>query len=504
MYTGKMSVRVRFAPSPTGHLHVGNVRTALYNWLFARQHNGVFVLRIEDTDASRSGKIYEEQLLEDLRWLGLDWDEGVDVGGLYGPYRQSDRFDLYQQFARQLLESAKAYYCFCTAEQLEEARREQVAEGQQPRYSGRCRKLAPRESARRVQSGEAATVRLSVRSGKVSFEDRVYGPIEVDCGVIGDFVLLRSDGSPQYNFAVVVDDTLMGVTHVIRGEGHLSNTPRQLLLYESLGLQPPIFAHLSTVLGKDGAKLSKRHGAASIDEFKERGYLPEALVNYLALLGWAPPEKHSEILTPEELVAQFDLSRVNRNPAVFDLDKLNWVNRNHLKRREPTQLAQMILPYLQGKNWVGAEPSPEVQQWLRALSAALLKYLDKLEDVVPAAHLVFEFDPPRDLARPEVESVLSQQAARRVIEAFYEEIEGYQWLDSESYKAVLKRVKASTGEGGRDLFHPIRVALTARVSGPQLDKLVPILERGQRLDLPTRIVGCRDRVKAVLEWIKTC
>ncbi|HEV8132347.1 MAG TPA: glutamate--tRNA ligase, partial [Acidobacteriota bacterium] len=256
-------IRVRFAPSPTGFLHVGNVRTALYNWLFARRNQGTFILRIEDTDAERSAREYENQLIGDLRWLQLDWEEGPDQGGPSGPYRQTERFDLYQRTAQKLLDEQKAYYCFCTPEELEKEREMQLAGGGQPRYSGKCRNIDPEEAQGRRHKGEPAAVRLKVRSGRVGFQDLVFDHIDVDCAVIGDPILLRSNGSPNYNFAVVVDDALMKISHVIRGDGHLSNTHRQILIYEALGWEIPKFAHLSTILGSDGAKLSKRHGATS-------------------------------------------------------------------------------------------------------------------------------------------------------------------------------------------------------------------------------------------------
>ena len=282
-------MRVRFAPSPTGQLHVGNARTALFNWLLARGHDGTFILRIEDTDAERSTKESEESILEDLRWLGLDWDEGPDVGGPCGPYRQSERLHLYTSYANELLAGGHAYYCFCSPQKLEADRRAMLDEGRPPRYAGTCRPLSPEEARRRIDAGERAVVRFRVPEHvDVTFQDLVRGEVTFNTDVIGDPVLVRSDGRPAYNFAVVVDDALMEMTHVIRGEDHISNTPRQVLLYRALGFGPPQFAHLSLVLGPDHTPLSKRHGATSVAEFRARGYLPEALTNYLALIGWSP------------------------------------------------------------------------------------------------------------------------------------------------------------------------------------------------------------------------
>lgn len=491
-----MTVRVRFAPSPTGYLHVGNVRTALYNWLFARQKNGAFILRIEDTDVERSEKQYEEQLMEDLRWLGMSWEESVDVGGA-GPYRQSDRLHLYQQYADRLWKEGKAYYCFCSPEELESERQKQLAAGEQPRYSGKCRRLAPEESARRVQAGEKAALRLKVREGTVGFDDIVFGPIQVDCSTIGDFILLRSDQTAQYNFACVVDDASMRITHIIRGEGHISNTHRQILLYEALDLGIPHFAHLSTILGRDGAKLSKRHGATSIDEFRRQGYLPEALVNYLALLGWAPREEGREILKPQELIQEFDLTRVNRSPAIFDLDKLNWVNRSHLKNVERSRLIRLALPYFQARGLLPADPSEEVQAWFGQVTEAVLNYLDKLEDVAREAQIVLGFDAEKELSEPGAQEVLSHNGARQVIRVFAEKIRRYDFVDFEAYKQAVNETKAETGQKGKNLFHPIRVALTARSSGPELEKLIPIFEQGSQLDLPVKVLGVKERVAIV-------
>ncbi len=492
-----MSVRVRFAPSPTGHLHVGNVRTALYNWLFARQKSGAFILRIEDTDLDRSEKRYEEQLMEDLKWLGLAWDEGVDVGGDHGPYRQTDRFDLYARYADQLLSSGKAYYCFCSVEDLERDRQAQLAAGLPPHYKGTCRAIPVEAAGKRRDAGEVATLRLKVRDGVVRFEDVVFGPLQVDCEEIGDFILLRSDGSAQYNFACVVDDSCMQISHVIRGEGHISNTYRQILLYESLDLPMPHFAHLSTILGKDGAKLSKRHGATSIDEFRRQGYLPEALINYLTLLGWAPEQDGQEVLTPDELIKQFSLERVNRSPAVFDPDKLNWINRNHLKKADRARLAGLALPYLRGAGLVPEKSEAETDQWAADCVDFLISHVDKLEDLPGQFEIAFSFAPEAGLASPEVREILSQPGAREVIVAFADYLSGHDFVDFEIYRDAVNAVKAKTGQKGKNLFHPIRVAVTAKASGPELEKLIPLLERGSRLTLPRKLSSARERVRLV-------
>src|SRR5215831_1520699 len=323
-------MRVRFAPSPTGHLHVGNARTALFNWLLAHGKDGTFILRIEDTDAERSTKESEASILEDLRWLGLDWDEGPDVGGAHGPYRQSERLHLYESYAKELLAAGAAYHCFCTTAQLDLDRQAALAEGRPTRYAGTCRRITRAQADARIANGERPAIRFRVPAHRdVVFTDAVRGDVRFPADVIGDPVIVRADGHPAYNFAVVVDDALMDITHVIRGEDHISNTPRQILLYEALGFTPPVFAHLALVMGPDHSPLSKRHGATSVAEFRSRGYLPEALCNYLALIGWSPG--HDEELLPiEELAKRFSLEHVGLSAGVFDEEKLAWVNRHYL------------------------------------------------------------------------------------------------------------------------------------------------------------------------------
>ncbi|HEV7220133.1 MAG TPA: glutamate--tRNA ligase, partial [Terriglobales bacterium] len=299
--TPTSQVRVRFAPSPTGHLHVGNARTALFNWLFARHHGGTMILRIEDTDVERSEARFEDQLIGDLKWLGLDWDEGPDVGGPFGPYRQSDRVDLYREHAERLLEAHKAYLCFCTEADLQKEREKAQAEHRQPIYSGKCRAIDPSEAKRRRENGEPCAIRLQIPEHPIRFHDIVHGDVEFSSEVVSDPIILRSNGMPVYNYVVVIDDALMKITHVIRGDDHLSNTPKQVALYEALGWPVPEFAHLSTILGADRERLSKRHGATSIANFRDMGVLPEALVNYLALLGWAPSGGTRELFDIKEL-----------------------------------------------------------------------------------------------------------------------------------------------------------------------------------------------------------
>lgn len=503
MYTGElMSVRVRFAPSPTGQLHVGNVRTALYSWLFGHQNQGSFVLRIEDTDISRSEKRFEEQLIDDLSWLGLTWNEGVSCGGEFGPYRQSDRGALYQENAQRLVTQGKAYYCFCPPKELENLRQQQQTKGQSSHYTGKCRKIPPRESKKRIERRESAVLRLKVREGTVDFEDMVFGKLRINCNEIGDFVLLRPNGTATYNFACTVDDLSMQISHVIRGEGHISNTYRQILIYEALESVSPRFAHLSTVLGKDGTKLSKRHGATSVEEFRQKGYLPQALLNYLALLGWAPSQNGQEILTLTELITQFDLGRVHRSPATFDPEKLNWVNRSHLKSLDRSHLVKLAIPHLRKQGWLPDSLSTNSIDWIRDVVEAVFNHLFKMEDLIQETSVVFDFRPEEDLSRPEAQKILSRESTKNVIEEFYRGICRQTNLDLPTYKKILSDVKRATGQTGRTLFQPVRLAMTARISGPELDKLIPILEKGKELNLPVQVQGVEERVKAVLNRLQ--
>ncbi len=496
-----MSVRVRFAPSPTGLLHVGNVRTALFNWLFARQCDGVLILRIEDTDVERSEKRFEDQLQRDLRWLGLNWDEGADVGGPHGPYRQTERLAIYRRVAQDLLDDGRAYHCFCTQQTLVGVRREQLTRGQSPRYPGTCRDLEPETSAKRVASGEPAVLRFKVRKGEISFSDLVFGELAIDSREVGDFVLLRSDGSAQYNFAVVVDDMLMKVSHVIRGEGHISNNHRQILIYEALGEQPPCFAHLSTIRALDGTKLSKRHGSVSVQEFRRQGYLPEALLNCLALLGWSPEEDGSELLEPSELVTRFRLERVNRAPAIFDGDKLKWLNRQYLGRLAPRRLANLAVPHLVSQNWVTLPVAPAGQKWLESLVEGLKQYLNKAEDIVEAGAVIFDFCPERDLTDDEVALLRTQGTSYRVLLELQKQTGETNVFTAEAFDSLVTRIRDTVGVKGKALFHPLRLALTGKASGPDLKVIVPLIEEGSRLDFQQPIPGISERISRLLSHL---
>ena len=496
-------MRVRFAPSPTGHLHVGNARTALFNWLLAHGKEGIFILRIEDTDAERSTRESELGILEDLRWLGLDWDEGPDVGGLHGPYRQSERLHLYASYANELLAGEHAYYCFCSPQKLDADRRDMIDAGLPPRYLGTCRKLAAGEARARVEAGERPVIRFKVPPNQdVTFDDVVRGPVTFNTDVIGDPVLVRSDGRPAYNFAVVVDDALMEITHVIRGEDHISNTPRQLLLYQALGFGPPHFAHLALVLGPDHTPLSKRHGATSVADFRARGYLPEALVNYLALLGWSPGGGE-ELLPIGELARRFAIDDVGHSAGVFDPEKLAWMNRHYMKEAAPSRLAAESLRYFVARGYV-VRTTPAALGYVTSLLPMAVGSVDRLEEIPDRARFVFEYDAVVSLNRAEVAQVLREPGARSVIGALAGAIDG-PLLDRDAFRAMAARVRERTGQKGKALFHPIRVALTGEVGGPELDLAVPAIDRGAALPPQSGvvpIVGSQRRAELFAEAIE--
>ncbi|MGC8891282.1 MAG: glutamate--tRNA ligase [Candidatus Saccharicenans sp.] len=486
-------IRVRFAPSPTGYIHVGNARTALFNWLFARQKGGAFVLRVEDTDIERSTQEYERNLIQDLRWLGIDWDEGPDVGGPFGPYRQSERLELYHKYAKQLLEEGKAYYCFCSPEELEKERQAALSEGRMPVYSGKCRNIPPEEAERRRASGEPAAIRLKVpEEGLVEFDDLVRGRVEFDLKVIGDPIIVRSNGMPAYNYAVVIDDALMNITHVIRGEDHVSNTPRQILLYKAFGWKIPVFAHLSMVMGKDNTRLSKRHGATSLDQFRQEGVLAEALSNYLAFLGWSPPEGH-EVLQLKELIKLFDLGRVSRSAAIFDYEKLYWLNRQHIKILQPEKKLELALPYLQQAGLIPANPSAEQLDWVKKAVEVLIEGVDKFSELPQKFTLIFDFGPEK--LDQEAREIISTEKARKVLSVFIQKTLNLEEFNYEIFAQITGEIKKETGIKGKDLYHPIRVALTARASGLELDKFIPLVEEGSKLSFPRPILNCLQRLK---------
>ncbi|HOK29103.1 MAG TPA: glutamate--tRNA ligase [bacterium] len=448
-----MGVRVRFAPSPSGSLHIGNVRTALFNWLFARKNNGIFILRIEDTDIERTYESAYSGILEDLAWLGLNWDEG--------PYKQSDRLDIYKSYAERFLKEGLAYKCFCSPEELEREREQALKEGKPPRYSGKCANLTEEEISRLESEGKSCSIRFRIpEDACFVVEDIIRGKIEFDVNAItGDFIILRSDGMPTYNFAVVIDDHLMKITHVIRGEDHLSNTPRQLLIYRALEAEPPVFAHLPMIVGSDHSKLSKREGSFSVKELREQGFLPEGVVNYLALLGWSPKEE--EVKTLEELIEEFSLEDVSPSPSAYDPAKLRWINRQHILRLDGEKLLSYARPFLK-------EFENFPKEWLIKAILSIREYAETLKDIPEEIKKYYLNDISLDDKYRE--ELLS---GKKAIEVFLDLLKNAE--DISDIDSLFKEAIKVSGLKGRRFYHPIRIALTGYESGPELVELIPIL-----------------------------
>jgi len=488
-----MAPRLRFAPSPTGSLHVGNARTALINWLTARAAGGELVLRIEDTDAERSDVANETSILEDLRWMGLDWDEGPDVGGDHGPYRQSERGERYREIARRLVASGDAYPCFESAEAVAEMRAAALRRGDSFHFRGEHREVTPERAAELLQRSGAA-LRFKVPERAVRFVDALRGDTGLGAGEIGDFVVARADGTPTYNLAVVVDDHDMRIDRVVRGEDHLPNTPRQILLYEALGWQPPAFAHLPLVLGPDRSRLSKRHGATSVAEMRAAGILPQALCNFLALLGWNPPEGQ-EVLSIEELRAAYDVADMAAANSVFDRTKLEWLNGQHLAALAPAELLERAAPFLAGAGL--PQPTDERERaWLADALALVGIGKRSLADLA---------EPLRELLYPDARQfadataeVRNDLAARGVAEAFRAASRAGRLGSEADYLAAVNEVKEATGAKGRDLFHPLRLAISGRDAGPELKQLVPLLEAAAALALDPPVAGVAERIERAL------
>jgi len=470
-------VRVRFAPSPTGYLHVGGARTAIFNWLFARHHGGTFILRIEDTDVERSTSESEVSLVGDLRWLGLDWDEGPDTGGPRGPYRQSERLDIYRWHADALIAAGKAYPCFCTDEVLEAKRQDAVARAASPRYDGTCRSLTPSEVSMKRSAGIPEVVRFEVCAGGVRFRDLIRGGVEMDADMVGDFVLLRSNGHPTYNYAAAIDDHSMEITHVLRGEEHLPNTLRQVLIYEAFGFPLPRFGHLPLILAEDRSKLSKRHGGSSVGELRASGFLPGAVFNYLVLLGWSHPEE-KEVLSIEELIATFSLERVSKSPSVYDREKLRWMSGQYIRRTDTGSLFERADPFFPGS--------------IRTLydKNAREKILSLLHEKIETLSDLSEKSAPFEQApwfEKEAALVLRTPEALPVIETLENRIRALEGdLTAAGFKSVVEDVGRTVGRRGKALYFPIRVALTGAVHGPDLAGLAELKGREAVLGLLER------------------
>ncbi len=465
-------VRVRLAPSPTGPFHIGTARTALFNWLFAQKYKGSFILRIEDTDLERSDAKYEKDIIESLKWLGLNWDEGVDIGGDFVPYRQSKRTDTYSKYIKRLLDSGQAYYCFCSEEELEEMRQEQMSRGASPRYSGRCRNLTGEQIKKFEGQGKTSIIRFKVPAKKLKFKDLIRGELEFDTSLIGDISIAKSLSVPLYNFAVVVDDYLMKISHVIRGEDHISNTPKQILIQEALGFSQPQYAHLPLILGPDKSKLSKRHGATAVSWYKKEGYLPEALVNFMALLGWNP-KKELEIFSLEELVKEFSLENVQKSGAVLNVEKLNWINGFYIRKMNLRDLTKRCRPFLV------KETKAFDFDWIEKVIALEQERMKMLSEVGEQTAFFFkerlDYQPGllvwKKMTTKAVKEILDK------IEKVLSSIDEKNFNDK-ALKEVLEKI--SPKDRG-EVYWPLRVALTGQKASPGPLEIMEILGKERTL-----------------------
>jgi nondiscriminating glutamyl-tRNA synthetase len=475
-----MSVRVRFAPSPTGYVHIGGLRTALYNYLFAQKNKGTYLLRVEDTDQTRFVEGAMEEMIEVMEWAGVPHAEGpllrdgkvVEVGDC-GPYIQSQRNDIYKEHVERLLESGHAYYCFCSKERLDEVREAQKAAGKTPKYDGHCRDLSREEAKKRVEAGEPHVVRLRMPENRdISFNDMIRGLVTVNTSEIDDQVLIKTDGFPTYHLAVIVDDHHMGITHVVRGEEWLISTPKHVYTYEAFGWEAPTFVHLPVILNKDKKKLSKRQGDVAVEDFRKKGYLPEALINYVALVGWSP-EDNQEIFSMDELIEKFSFERVSKSGGVFDLDKLNWVNNHYIKEADLDRIVDACKPYVVEAGILTAEELEAKGEWFAQIVDLMRERFNRLMDVTDHMGLFLEADvtPENDEAREMVE----MDHVPAMLKVFAEKVEALEELDPAALKTALKEVQKETGNKGKNLFMPTRIAITGQLHGPDLNKMMSIL-----------------------------
>ena len=479
-------MRLRFPPSPTGKIHIGNMRTALFNWLWARKNKGELILRIEDTDLERSSKEFEEIILKEMKWLGLDVDEGVGIGGDYGPYRQSERIEIYQQYAEKLLEEGKAYYCYCSPKDIDNMREEAASKGEMPRYNGNCRTLSAEEKKKYEKEGRKPVIRFKApdEDREIIVDDMIRGKVTFNTSVLDDFIIYKSDGMPTYNFAVVIDDALMGITEVIRGEDHLSNTPKQLLIYKALGFEIPQFAHLPLILDEDKKKLKKRSDsdAVYIGEYREKGYLPEALFNFLSLLGWSPKDDQ-EIMSREEVISLFDISDVNKSAAVFDIEKLNWMNGKYIRESDLDRIVELTIPHLQRAGYISGEISQVRYDWLKRVIEVVRNKVDYLSQIPTEAELFFkelEFE-DKDGAVEEFKG----ENVELVFTTLKEKLRELEGFNPDTINKIFNKMRKKLPVKARTIYHPTRVALTGMNSGPELNHVIYILgleETERRLD----------------------
>ncbi len=472
MLSSNKQVRVRFAPSPTGYLHVGGARTALYNWLFARKHNGIFILRIEDTDQVRSTDEATQAILDGMKWLGMNWDEG--------PFFQKERLNIYNEHVNKLLEQGLAYKCYCSPQELSEMRRLQEVNKQAPKYDGRCREKAT-DHRPQAADGQQFVVRFKApQEGVTIVEDMIHGPVKFENSLLDDFVIVKSDGFPTYNFAAVIDDHLMGMTHIIRGDDHLSNTPRQVMIYKALQFDLPEFAHIPMILGKDKARLSKRHGATSVIDYKDMGYLPEAMVNYLSRLGWG--YKDQEIFSLQELFEFFDIEKVSKTPAVFDMDKLNWLNGQYIRKMNAEDLLVSTRPFLEKAytEFALLEKTLEGRTKINKILTALQERLKTINEVVELSEFFFKDEFP--FVQEAVDKHLKEAGAKEILIGLKDALTNVDPFTKENIEIAFRDLAQTMGIKAGKVIHPARVALTGRSDSPPMFDTVEIIGKERSLD----------------------
>ena len=485
-------VRVRFAPSPTGYLHIGGARTALFNWLFAKKHNGKLILRIEDTDTERFKEDSVSQILSSLKWLGIDWDEGPEKGGNFGPYFQSQRQELYTEAAQKLIQENKAYHCFCSVEEMEVERQKQRQEGTPFRYQGRCRNLSSEEVQDRLKQGLSSVIRIKVPDvGQVVVEDIIRGTVSFGSEQFDDFIIIKSNGSPAYNFACAVDDVAMQISHVIRAEEHLSNTPKQCLIYRALGYEIPLFAHLSMILAPDRSKLSKRHGATAVGEFQEMGCLPEALVNYLTLLGWSPTEEQSELISPDQTIPSFSLEKVSKTAAVYDIQKLIWLNGQYMTTYDVESLTQQAIPFFIQAGLISHLEVEEKREYIRDVVSVVKERVRTLRELAEASRYFFQeivcYD-DKGLDK----YFIKQEGVEVLLSKGSECLKTLDRFDVESIESAYRQLMDELKIKGGIIIHPTRLALTGRTVSPGLFEVMALLGKQK----------CIERLDNAIEFIK--
>lgn len=472
-------VRVRYAPSPTGFLHIGNARTAIFNYLFARHAGGKFVIRIEDTDQKRNVEGGEESQLKFLKWLGLEWDESVDIGGAYGPYRQMERLDIYKTYYQELLDKGLAYKCYCTPEELKEERDQQMAHGQTPGYSGKCRHLTAEQIAAFEAEGRQPTLRFRVPDNEtIAFDDMVKGHVTFHSSDVTDFVIVKQNGVPTYNFAVVVDDHLMKMTHVLRGEEHISNTPKQIMLFHAFGWKEPTFAHMTLIVNENHKKLSKRDNSIVqfIEQYKNMGFLPEALFNFITLLGWSP-KGEEEIFSRDQFIELFDAQRLSKSPAMFDKNKLEWMNGQYITKMTDDAYLAMTIPYLVDAGLLPKQMTDAQQAWARRVVLLYKEQLHYGAEIVQLSDMFFNKTVLKTELTKDEEKILAGEQANDVLAAFNRELKGLTEWTAEAIAPLIKLVQKETKQRGWKLYMPIRVIATGSQHGPELPEALELLGR---------------------------